>query len=257
MRLAACLIACLTSFATAEERPLYAGSGSVAAVLAHFAGERFQREAAGSQTAAEALASGRALVVGLSRPLAADEAARLAATGPAPVARTLGHGALVVVAHRERAIAGIARAQLARAGDGLTWGELGVPALGTQPVTLVLNHAASGTTRLFCDLLREGRPPPDSAFLEPVGSSVAQAVAIDPLALGVVSLAHLYPAVRALPVDGVAPSPAAIRDGSYPLTRPLLLLWRPGAERHPALARLLHTLDEPGARERLEAMGVY
>ena len=72
-----------------------------------------------------------------------------------------------------------------------------------------------------------------------------------------VSLTHLYPAVKALPVDGIAPTPASIRDGSYPLTRPLLLLWQPGGERHPALARLLAILDEPVTRARLEAMGVY
>jgi phosphate transport system substrate-binding protein len=42
-------------------------------------------------------------------------------------------------------------------------------------------------------------------------------VAADPWAIGYLSSALLNPAVRALAVDGVAPSRATIADDSYPL----------------------------------------
>jgi phosphate transport system substrate-binding protein len=37
-------------------------------------------------------------------------------------------------------------------------------------------------------------------------------------------MGHLSPQVKALPVEGVSPTPATVQSGAYPLTRPLYLL---------------------------------
>ena len=46
----------------------------------------------------------------------------------------------------------------------------------------------------------------------------------DPYAIGYISLAHMTPDVKALTIDGVAPSTETVKDGSYNLQRPFLFL---------------------------------
>ncbi|MDY7076417.1 MAG: substrate-binding domain-containing protein, partial [Chloroflexota bacterium] len=58
--------------------------------------------------------------------------------------------------------------------------------------------------------------------------AVVEYVARTPGSIGYVSTLRITESVvnsvRVLPVEGVSPSPAAISDGSYPLSRPLYLV---------------------------------
>jgi len=51
---------------------------------------------------------------------------------------------------------------------------------------------------------------------------IASEVSRNPAGIGYVGLAYLKaPGIKAIPVDGVAPTPQAIRDKSYPFSRPV------------------------------------
>jgi hypothetical protein len=139
----------------------------------------------------------------------------------------------------------------------LTWGELGVGgALAAQPVAVVVNHPASGATTQLVETLLGGEALPLAVHCELVGSSVVQAAAIDPAVLAVAAVHQATPALRTLPLDGIAPEPGAIADGSYRLSRPLLLAWLPRSPTAPGLATLFAALDDPSATRILAGLGV-
>jgi phosphate transport system substrate-binding protein len=114
------------------------------------------------------------------------------------------------------------------------WRELGGD---DAPIRVIGRPGYSGTQRVFKErvLTRLG---PDTAFgasvttVEKIADVLAE-VARDVHAIGYVSFGHVTNQVRSLALAGtlsalpVTPSVATIRDGTYPLTRPLLLYLRP------------------------------
>ena len=62
------------------------------------------------------------------------------------------------------------------------------------------------------------------AIVQSSTEAVKQSVSQDPNAIGFVSYAHMSDDVKSLNVNGVAPSDAAIADGTYELQRPFLFL---------------------------------
>jgi ABC-type phosphate transport system substrate-binding protein len=176
----------------------------------------------------------------------------------APVTRQLGRSAVGLFVHRDNPCTGLTSAQLVAALRGtLTWADLGVAGpLAALPVLVVANHPASGATTQLAETLFDGGPLPQAVRCELVGSSVVQAAAIDPAVLAVAAVHQATPAVRLVALDGIAAEPAAIADGSYRLSRPLLIAWLPHAPPDPGLAALLGALDDPAAARVLGGLGV-
>ena len=63
---------------------------------------------------------------------------------------------------------------------------------------------------------------------------VITAVSQNPDAIGYASLASIKDSVKALNVDGVTPSEATVKDGSYKVQRPFVLVTMEGKELSPA-----------------------
>ena len=75
-----------------------------------------------------------------------------------------------------------------------------------------------------------------------------EGIAIDPRGLGLstYSSAHANAALKMLSIEGIAPSTAAIADGSYPLYDTLFLATREDAKNHEAISKFaLYTQTEP------------
>lgn len=258
MRWLAPLLA-MVSLVAAEpvDQPLhYAGSTTIGGLLSRVVPGSISIEAAGSDTALIALAEQRAAVVGLSRePKAEELAAMKAQRGTEPHVQRLGMGAVALFVSRHNPVTGLTRAQLADACAGhQTWGALGVTGpLADQPVQVVVNHPQSGSTRLLTDLVLGGTLPP-TVRIELVGSSVVQAAAVDDGVLAIASLHQDTPAVHPVAIDGIMPTPTTIADGTYALTRPMLLLWIPGT---PGIARIADALARDDVQRQLVDEGVY
>ena len=60
--------------------------------------------------------------------------------------------------------------------------------------------------------------------------AVLTAVAENPNAIGYISLSSVQDSVKAISVNGVAPSEATVKDGSYPVQRPFVLVTKEGVE---------------------------
>jgi phosphate transport system substrate-binding protein len=89
-------------------------------------------------------------------------------------------------------------------------------------LAVVSREDGSGSRASFDATVLQGRDITLTAVVMPSNQAVAEHVARTPGSIGYVSTLRLGGAaasdVRVLPVDGVLPSPAAVDDGSYPLS---------------------------------------
>ena len=86
--------------------------------------------------------------------------------------------------------------------------------------------------------------------------AVLTAVAENPNAIGYVSLSSVKDAVKAISVGGVAPSEATIKDGSYAVQRPFVLVTKEGMELSKTAQEFFDFATSPAANEIITAAGV-
>lgn len=178
------------------------------------------------------LAAGQVEIAMSSKAL--SDADRAAFPGVDFVATEIGQDALGVVVRREvfdGGVTALTRDQLEALFEGRVgnWKELGGPDLAV----FVYDKEPGRGTREVLDTYLYGKdgkapPPPDSdAYAIVGGNEEARAKLVStPGSVGPLSTSFIegFPKLAAVAVDGVAPSPATVRDGSYPLARPLFLV---------------------------------
>lgn len=214
----------------AHDAPLvYVGSGSMGDTVLQPLSEGFVRRGGvpveakrfvGSSEGFKLLMEGRADLSGLARSLKSAEKAQH------PYYVILGYAAIAVYVHPSNPVPTLSRAQLKAffTGELKNWKEVGGPDAPVELVTVDLTKG-SGTTDFFRDAVMEGAPfAPTRAFERPQESWAY--VASHPYALSWGTLASGVEGMRVVPLDGVAPSPEAIRTADYPLSRPLVLATR-------------------------------
>ena len=100
-------------------------------------------------------------------------------------------------------------------------------------VVLIGREAASGTRDGFESITGTKDKCQYRQELTSTGD-VITAVSQNPDAIGYASLASIKDSVKALNVDGVTPSEATVKDGSYKVQRPFVLVTMEGKELSPA-----------------------
>lgn len=97
------------------------------------------------------------------------------------------------------------------------------------PINVISREDGSGTRGAFVELFgieekgADGKKMDmtiDSAEITNNTSVMMTTVAGDPSAIGYISLGSLNASVKALKIDGVAPSAESVKDGSYAISRP-------------------------------------
>ena len=86
--------------------------------------------------------------------------------------------------------------------------------------------------------------------------AVLTAVAENPNAIGYVSLSSVKDTVKAISVDGVAPSEESIKDGSYAVQRPFVLVTKEGVALSETAEEFFDFATSPAANEIINAAGV-
>jgi phosphate transport system substrate-binding protein len=130
---------------------------------------------------------------------------------------------IALVIHPQNAVGGLTLPQARDIFFGriLDWEEIGgIPG----EIVVVSREDGSGTREVFEEIVMEERRVTLTAIVMPSSEAVVEYVARHPTAIGYVSMGYLSPQVKALPVEGVSPTPVTIQSGAYPLTRPLYLL---------------------------------
>lgn len=168
-----------------------------------------QVEGGGSGAGAKAVLSGEVQLAFLSRSLDAKE------LEGGLVGATYAVDAVAVIVHRDNPVANVTIAELKEYFTGATtaWAD-------GKPVVLYNRNADSGTREIFQDkVLGKGVAFAASAAVKHDGVLLG-AVARIAGALAYDGVGHVDPKlVKIVSVNGVAPSPEAIRSSAYPLTR--------------------------------------
>ncbi len=86
--------------------------------------------------------------------------------------------------------------------------------------------------------------------------AVLTAIAENPNAIGYVSLSSVKNTVKAISVNGVAPSEATIKDGSYAVQRPFVLVTKEGVELSETAQAFYDYAISSAANEIISAAGV-
>lgn len=134
---------------------------------------------------------------------------------------------IAIVVHPDNPIQGLSIEQLfdIYMGKITNWKEVGGLDEEIIPVT---REKSSGTRGAFDELVLEKQEPAASALRTAVtAGDMAALVSGNVAAIGYVGFGNLEPSLKVISINGVFPSEATASQGSYPLTRPLLLLTGP------------------------------
>lgn len=104
------------------------------------------------------------------------------------------------------------------AGKITNWQELGGP---DDLIVVVAREEGSGTRDAFDELVMGEELILETALLQQSNGAVRTTVAMTPFSIGFLSFGYLDESVKAISVNGAAPTPDNVKNGSYPVVRPL------------------------------------
>ena len=207
----------------------------------------------GSGTGLAALLNGTTDIAMSSRPLEDDEARRWTERhAQAPVGIAVARDVLTFYVHEANPVAALSLEQLAGIyqGDITRWSEVGGR---DAPIVVYSRESSSGTYAFMKKELLGGQDFTERAQALPGTSAVVDAVSQEMNGIGYGGVAAARGSVKVLQVKNpgtglpVAPTLEHLRDGTYPLVRPLTLYF-PGPPSGPARAFLEDVLSPEGQR---------
>ena len=144
----------------------------------------------------------------------------------------LAYDGIAIIVHPDNPVSDLSIEQIAKlyTGEITNWKDVGG---SDAEVVLIGREAASGTRDGFESITGTKDKCQYRQELTSTGD-VITAVSQNPDAIGYASLASIKDSVKALNVDGVTPSEATVKDGSYKVQRPFVLVTMEGKELSPA-----------------------
>ena len=194
--------------------------------MADNSGVSITYDPAGSGAGIEAASNGSADIGLSSRALKDEEkSAGLKET-------VLAYDGIAIIVHPDNPVSDLSVEQLAKlyTGEITNWKDVGG---NDAEAVLIGREAASGTRDGFESITGTKDKCQYRQELTSTGD-VITAVSQNPDAIGYASLASIKDSVKALNVDGVTPSEATVKDGSYKVQRPFVLVTMEGKELSPA-----------------------
>jgi len=175
----------------------------------------------GSGTGIAALIDGATDIANSSRPMKTKEMKQAREKGVNPVGTVIALDGIAVIVHKSNPINDITIDDLKKiyTGKMTNWSNLG----GKGKIVVVSRDAASGTFEVFNEKVLTGAKLTESALMQASNLEVARTVEQTPGGIGYVGLGYISDKVKVLKVNGVTPSEQTVRNGSYPLARPLYM----------------------------------
>ena len=185
-------------------------------------GVTFTYNPTGSGSGIKAVQEGRCDIGLSSRALKDEEKAN------GLVGTVLAYDGIAVVVNPENPVSDLSLEQIAAiyTGQITNWSEVGG---SDAEIVLIGREAGSGTRDGFESITGTTDACQYRQELTSTGD-VITTVAQNPDAIGYASLASIGDTVKALVVEGVAPSEETVKDGSYLVQRPFVLVTREGEE---------------------------
>ena len=231
------------------------GSTSMAKVIGAL-GEAFQNETGisftynptGSGSGIKAVQEGRCDIGLSSRDLKAEEKeAGLSGT-------VLAYDGIAIIVNPENPVSNLSLETIAKIYTGgiTNWSEVGGH---DAEIVLIGREANSGTRDGFESITDTEDACKYRQELTSTGD-VITAVAQNPGAIGYASAASVKDTVKAVAVDGVAATEDTIKDGSYAVQRPFVLVTKTGTELSDAAFKFFTYITSAEACEIISAAGV-
>ena len=134
----------------------------------------------------------------------------------------LAYDGIAIIVHPDNPVSDLSIEQIAKlyTGEITNWKDVGG---SDAEVVLIGREAASGTRDGFESITGTKDKCQYRQELTSTGD-VITAVSQNPDAIGYASLAAIKDSVKALSVDGVTPGETTVKDGSYPVQRPFVLV---------------------------------
>jgi phosphate transport system substrate-binding protein len=179
-------------------------------------GTRINVQGGGSAVGVQAALAGSAQIGMADLLTLPDEAKSLTAT-------IVARDGIAIIVHKANVLKGLTAAQARSvfAGEISNWKELGGP---DAPIRIISREEGSGTRKSFQKLvLGDAKLAPNALFQNSNGT-IREAVSSNPDAIGYLSIGLVNNQVKAVAFDGVEPLNANVKNGTYPLARPIYFL---------------------------------
>ena len=202
----------------------------------------------GSGTGIQAVAEGRCDIGLSSRALKAEE------KDSGLIETILAYDGIAVIVNPENPVSDLTLAQIADIYTGkiTNWSEVGG---ADAEIVLIGREAGSGTRSGFEEIVGVVDACQYRQELSSTGD-VITTVAQNPGAIGYASLASVKDTVKAVQVEGVTPSEATVKDGSYAIQRPFVLVTKEGVTLSEAAQAFFDYVTSSDANEVITAAGV-
>ena len=211
-------------------------------------GVTFTYNPTGSSAGIKAIQEGRCDIGLSSRALKAEEEAQgLKAT-------VLAYDGIAVIVNPENTVEDLTVEQIAAIykGEVTNWSEVGG---NDAEIVLIGREAGSGTRSGFEEIVKVEDLCQYRQELTSTGD-VITAVAQNPGAIGYASLASVKDTVKAVKVGGVAPSDETVKDETYAIQRPFVLVTKEGAALTETAQAFFDYITSEAANEVITAAGV-
>lgn len=191
----------------------------------------------GSGNGAKSLINGTCDIANMSRFMKAKEFQAAVEKGVMPVAHVVAMDGLPIIVHPSNPVKGLTIEQVRNVylGKITNWNELGGPDV---KIVRISRDTNSGTYETFAKLVMKKQKI--AAGTEYVGSNGAVRARVQktPAAIGYAGLGFVDRTVKALTIDGIAPTRETVASGRYPIARPLFMF----TNGYPKLGSHLHAL---------------
>ena len=138
----------------------------------------------------------------------------------------IAYDGIAVVVNKQNPLANLSLKQIRQIfqGEITDWGQF---RLAPHPIHIITREEGSGTRNAFEEMVmgKHAEITPD-ALVQDSNGSVRELVADDPYSIGYISMGLVDARVKALAVDGVAPTRENVKNRSYRLVRRFLLVAR-------------------------------
>jgi phosphate transport system substrate-binding protein len=209
----------------------------------------------GSGNGAKALLNGTCDIANLSRGLKASERAAMEEKLVNPVEHVVAHDALPVIVHPSNKVKGLTIDQIKQIYTGkiTNWKDVGGSDLG---IVIISRDTNSGTFESFKELVL-GKDAKIFEGAEYVGSNgaIRQRIQVTKGAIGYAGLGFVDASVKALEINGVAPSVETVRNKTYPISRDLYMFTDGKPKADSLSARFLALSQSEKGKEIVEEIG--
>ena len=178
----------------------------------------------GSGNGAKSLINKTCDIADMSRSMKPEEIAAARSKGVNPVANIVALDGMAIVVHPSNPVRGLTKVQIAGIYSGkiTSWRQVGGP---NAPIVVIQRESNSGTQESFKELVvGTGTPIVRTAETQASNGAVKSRVALTPGAIGFIGLGFVDQSVKPIAVNGVLPTVTTVKNGTYPLSRPLYMV---------------------------------